>query len=228
MMYFLFATENLPFSIALAVMLIIAALEGVSTLLGLGIFGFLDTLLPDLDLEIDADLDINSPDFQHPAPFTKLLAWFRIGQVPAIILLIVFLSSFGLIGLILQSVLTNVIGAMLPALIAAVPVFFLSLPVVRLVGGILARIVPKDETDAVSEKSFIGRIAFITIGRAKAGSPAQAKLKDGKGQTHYIMVEPNEPEDVFEQGSPVLLISQQGAVFRAIQNPSEALTDTDV
>ena len=54
-MEFLFADNNMPFSIALMLMLIIAVMEGALTLIGLGMSQALDSLLPDLD--IDADID---------------------------------------------------------------------------------------------------------------------------------------------------------------------------
>ena len=122
-------------------------------------------------------------------------------------------------------VLTLVFGYLLPGFAAAVMVFFISLPFVRMFGGLLARIIPKDETDAVSEDSFIGRTATITLGRASKGSPTRAKLTDHHGTTHYIMVEPDIDDEIFEQGSSVLLVSRVGAVFKAIRNTSVVLND---
>jgi hypothetical protein len=77
---------------------------------------------------------------------------------------------------------------------------------------------PGDETEAVSEESFIGRIAVVTLGEARAGKPAQGKLSDQHGQTHYVMLEPAASGEVFETGASVLLIGQEGAVFQGIRN----------
>ncbi|MER8149821.1 hypothetical protein ABS241_20755, partial [Acinetobacter baumannii] len=77
-------------------------------------------------------------------------------------LLVVFLVSFGLLGLILQSLLQASFGLMAPAWIAVPVVLFLSLPAVRLGGGILQRLMPRDETTAVSSDSLLGRVAVIT------------------------------------------------------------------
>ena len=218
---FLLASPNMPFTVALAVMLIIAFLEGASTLLGAGIFSFIDTFLPELD--IDADLD--SPDFESCGPFSKLLSWLRIGEVPAIMLLVIFLTAFGLIGLGLQSVAQRTLGSLLPGSFASIPAVVLGFPIVRLFGGILGKFMPKDETEAVAETSFIGRIAVITIGNASPGNPAEAKLRDKFGQIHYVMVEPDEADERFENGTQIVLVSQQGAVFKAIRNKSDALVD---
>ena len=95
----------------------------------------------------------------------------------------------------------------------------------RICGGILGRIIPKDETESVSEESFVGRVAVITLGQAAPGKPAQARLSDQHGQAHYVMLEPDTDNAVFEQGTQVLIVSHEGAVFKAIENPSAALTD---
>ncbi|MEZ5581571.1 MAG: DUF1449 family protein [Candidatus Competibacteraceae bacterium] len=44
---------------------------------------------------------------------------------------------------------------------------------------------------------FIGRVAVITLGTAGYDSPAQAKLRDQHGQTHYIMTAPDQPKNAF-------------------------------
>ncbi|MEL6964311.1 MAG: OB-fold-containig protein, partial [Pseudomonadota bacterium] len=73
--------------------------------------------------------------------------------------------------------------------------------------------------------SFVGRVATITLGSARLGQPAQAKLQDQHGQTHYVMVEPDRQDITFEQGSRVLLVARARGVFRAIKNKNNALID---
>ena len=97
--------------------------------------------------------------------------------------------------------------------------------VVRVLGGVIGLILPRDETDAVAEREFVGRIATITLGTAGLGSPAEAKLTDQHGQAHYIMIEPDQESEKFEQGSAVLITERHGAVFRGIRNPKDALVD---
>ena len=221
MIGFLLASQNLPFTVAITLMLGIACLEGITTLLGVGISSLLESVVPDLDLDVDLD----SPEMSSGSILTKVLGWLRIGEVPALILFIVFLTAFGIIGLFLQAAIIEIAGFLLPMAIASVGAFFLALPVVRLLGGILSKIMPKDETEAVSESSFIGRVAVITLGRASSGKPAQAKLQDQHGQAHYIMVEPDASAEVFETQTAVLLVSQHGSTFKCIRNPSTALVD---
>jgi hypothetical protein len=226
MIAFLLSSQNLPFTVSLTLMLAIALMEGVSSLIGAGLSDMIDSVLPEMDLEVDADIDMElDADFHAPGPFTRLLSWLRVGQVPVLILAIVFLTAFGLLGLFCQSTALKLLGRMLPASLASIPALIVTFPVVRLCGGVLAKILPKDETESVSEESFVGRVAVITLGTAAAGKPAQARLTDRHGQSHYVMVAPDLTEASFEQGTEVLIVSHQGAIYKAIENPSKALTD---
>jgi hypothetical protein len=221
-----FADPNLPFAVALLIMVGLGIIEGVGTVLGLGLSGLLDSLLPDLDLDLDLDADVDGPDIAAPGIFQSLLGWFHVGRVPVLILFIFFLLCFGLLGLFVQATVESTLGTMLPAWMAAIPVFIVSLLCVRVFGSVLARIMPKEETEAVSSKTFIGRVAVVVTGTARAGEPAQAKLRDQHGHTHYVMVEPDMDDEDYPTGSDVLLVSQAGAVFRAIKNPNPSLLDT--
>jgi hypothetical protein len=221
MMQLITASENLPFTVALAVMFGIALLEGITTVFGAGISAVLDTLLPDMDIDVDLD----GSEVRAPNALSRLLGWFRVGRVPILMLLVIFLTAFGLLGLGIQSVTRGAIGAYAPGWLASIPAVVLATPMVRLFGGLLERFMPKDETEAVSMDSFVGRIALITLGDAEKGSPAQARLKDRFGQSHYIMVEPDTENVVFEQGEQVLLIQKASSVFLAIRNTNDVLID---
>lgn len=222
MIELLTADETQIFVVALAVMLIIAAMEGVATLMGAGLSGFLDSLLPEVDVDIDIDLD--GPQSSPPL-FTRFLGWLRIGQVPVLMIIVIFLTAFGLIGLSMQQIARGMVGGYLPGWICAVGAAAVALPVVRLLGGVLAFIMPKDETSAVAETTFIGRIATITLGTARQGSPAEARLHDEHGQVHYIMLEPDTETEAFSQGTDVLVTERLGSVFRGIRNETSALVD---
>lgn len=219
MLEFLAADENLPFTVSLAIMIILAMLEGVGMLLGAGLSSLIDGLLPDFDVDIDA------PDVDAPGVFSHVLGWLYIGKVPFLVVFILLLTSFGVIGLMLQSVVSEVMGALLPGWIAAIVAFSGALPVSRGSAGFVARVMPHDETEAVSSRSFIGRIATITVGTARRGYPAQARLSDEHGQTHYVMVEPDKHQPDFEQGTQVLLVKKKGHAFVAIANENPVLVD---
>lgn len=224
MIELLTADETQVFVVSLTVMLIIAVMEGVATLLGAGLSGFLDSLIPDFDVDVDIDIDLDGPQTSPPV-FTRFLGWLRIGEVPILMIIVVFLTAFGLIGLVLQSTTAGLLGRYLPQWLAVIPTTAVSLPVVRVLGGVLAYIMPKDETSAVAEDTFIGRVAVVTLGKAVAGSPAEAKLQDEHGQTHYVMLEPDAAGIEFPQGTQVLITERAGGVFKGIRNPTAALVD---
>lgn len=221
MFEFLSASPNMPFTVALTIMLLLAALEGAGLVLGFALSSALDSLLPDLDL----DLDLHAPDV-HAHGLTRFAGWIRLGEVPALVILVIFLCAFGLIGLFVQSLAQDFTAALLPGWLASLAAFALSLPAVRVSAGLVARIMPKDETEAISNESFIGRVATITLGTARIASPAQAKFRDEYGQTHYVMVEPFEGEQDFVTGTEVLIVKQLGSHFAAIKNTYKSLSDS--
>lgn len=230
MFTFLTADQNMPFSIALVVMFGIALLEGITMFFGAALSNAIDALLPEMpaaDIAIETNLDagIDGVEVQSPNALSRLLGWLRIGQVPVLMLVVVFLTAFGLIGLGLQALTLNTLGFFWPAFIAAFAALALSIPMVRIFGGLIASILPKDETDAVSVETLVGRIATITIGTARIGRPAEARVRDVRGTTHYVMVEPDTTDADFKAGEQVLLVKRNGSVFKAIANPNPSLVD---
>ncbi|HEX8572775.1 MAG TPA: YqiJ family protein [Allosphingosinicella sp.] len=188
MLEFIAAPANLPFSVALLLMLMIGAVEA----LGLGASA----------VHLDADMDVDGGD---------LLAWLGVGRVPLLMLIVVFLALFGLAGLAIQQFAGPLdLWIATPAAVAA------ALPLTGLGARGLARIMPQDETTAVSLDSLVGKRGTITIGTARRGSPAQARVKDDHGQVHYVMIEPYDDDHSLGEGETVRLAHRQGNIFIAI------------
>ncbi|CAK8719777.1 hypothetical protein KKHLCK_08960 [Candidatus Electrothrix laxa] len=209
---FLTEAANLPFSLSLAVMITFVLLEVISLSLGAGLSDIIDSLLPDLDPDLELDLPVSSA-----STFTQILSWFRVGEVPLLILLLVALTIFGISGLVLQALVQVITSNLLPPLIAIVPACFCAISFIRGIGGFLKRYMPKDETWAVSEDSLIGRSATILAGTATQGKPVQAKVQDEHQHTHYILVEPELPEENFNAGEPVIISGKKRAIFQAVR-----------
>lgn len=207
-----FAPEMLPFAVALGLMLLIAALEIVGLLFGQSPSQAVDTLLPDHDAHVDGHGHAHGPD--------GFLSWLGVGRVPVLMLLIVFLCGFGLSGYALQNATMQAVGWPLHPALASLGALAAALPITRAGGQLLARIMPKQETEAVSHQSFVGQVATITQGIARRGLPAEAKLRDRFGRTHYIRIEPDADDTELHAGTEVLVLRQHGAVFRA--NPHGA------
>ena len=204
-MEFLTAGANAPFSAALLLMLLIGAAEAV----GLGGAGF----------DADADAEVGG---------LPLLGWLNIGRLPLLMLLVVFLMSFGVLGLVAQRVFLAVTGTLAAPFLAAPVILAACLPITRLLTRSLARVLPGDETTAVSRDELVGRMAVVVTGVARSGSAAQARLRDVHGQRHYVMIEPDTGEDSLVEGDKVLLVRRSGATFYAVKNSSPALEDARV
>lgn len=217
---FLLASQNLPFAVALALMLIIAAVEGASLAIGAGVSGVLDKLIPSIDFDT-----IEAPEISNTSGVTQFLGWLRIGKVPFLITLIIFLTLFGLTGLFIQSFVQSLTGWLLPAPVAVVPALVIVLPLLRVSHGVVSRIIPKDETYAVTEDSLLGKIAVITSGTATAERGAQGRVKDEYRKDHYILIKPDNEKETFSRGTSVLLVRKSGAFFYAIFNPNPKLID---
>lgn len=204
----LLADYNLPFAIAFGAMLLLSVMQ----IIGVGDLFDLDT-----DLDLDADVDVGAEagaDFDGGATvmggITTLLG---LGRVPFLIWLMVFLFLFASIGVGIQSLADDLLGAPFDALLAAVITFGLTLPVTATVVRPLGRLMPQDETDAVGIDSLVGRRATITTGRARQGYPARAKVYDQHGHVHYVMVEPHEAGSEIHEGDEVLLVRREGQTF---------------
>ena len=95
---------------------------------------------------------------------------------------------------------------------------------VRILGAGMGKIVPKDESNAVQDASLVGRVGTIVIGVASAGRPAEARIHDEYGTPHYIMVEPEGPDEKFESRYKRASVRHlKGRHFHAIHNPKPGL-----
>lgn len=216
-----------PFVISFMIMAGIALLEIIGLVFGVAFSELVDAALPefdlDTDIDIDADADIDADIGGGANAFGTALSWLGLGKVPLLIVLAAFLGSFGAIGALLQNGFHGFFGSYLAVFIAAPAAFIAALPVTRMLSSSVAKILPKEETDAMSTDSFIGRIAVIIRGEARRGTPAEAKLTDAKGTAQYILVEPDEADVVFAADEEILLVEKEGAIFRGTRNSSPAL-----
>jgi hypothetical protein len=206
------APESAPYLIATLVMLFIAAVEGVALLVGMSASHWLDSFFVQHDHSLEG------------AAADSWLGWLHVGRVPLLVLVVIFLACFAVIGFAANIMVHGLFGIYIPALIGAPAAFIASLPVLRAAGGLLSRVLPGDQTAAVTMDSLVGRIATITGGTAKHGYPAQAKLTTQFGQALYILVEPDDPEVTFGANDQVLLVKRvSGKKFEGIRNPKPDL-----
>ena len=139
-------------------------------------------------------------------------------------ILVIFLTTFAVIGFVAQFTVKSAMGHFMPSLAAIGIASVAGAFAVRILGAALGKMIPKDESSAVPDASLVGRIGTIVIGVARAGRPAQARIHDEYGTAHYIMVEPEGPDDTFEAGASVLLVRHlNGRRYHAIHNPKPGL-----
>lgn len=201
------APEAWPFTLAVILLLAIAVIEGMGLIVGLSFSGWLDHLMPDASHGLEGIAD-------------SWLGWLHLGKVPALVLLVILLTAFALIGYLLNAAAHSLLGFYLPPLVSSVAAFATSLPVVRVSGGAIGRLIPRDESSAVTLDSLVGRVAVVVNGTARANYPAEARVKNEHGQTLYVRVEPDNETSQFGAGESVLLVKQiSGSRFQAICNP---------
>lgn len=198
--------QTIPFGVAMLVMIGLGVIEGI------GVF----TAMSPSEM-FEHHFHIDHPEVDGP------LGWLHIGKVPLLVLLILFLMGFAISGYAMQMFWHGLFGDYLPTVLAVVPAGFIGLSTVHGMGGLLARIIPKDETTAVSEQTLIGRAGVVVTGTARKGMAAEVKVRDQHGNYHYLMVEPDVEGEAYEQGSEVLIVKKQGAIYRGIRNPHPAL-----
>lgn len=188
---FLVQPETAPFTIALVLMMLIGIVEA----LGFG------------GSAIDIDME--------GAAIGEGLDWLNVGRLPILIVLVVFLTVFGLAGLVLQQAAIAITGGLLQWFVAVPAAIAVALPGTRLLSRGLARVLPRDETSAVEIDSLLGRRARIVLGTATRASPARARVEDRFGQAHFVMVEPVE-DTRLTADDELLLTSREGTIFRAV------------
>lgn len=187
--------DTWPFATALILMILLAVVEVLGMLLAASPSSLLDSLIPDVDG----------------------LGWLHVGRVPILVVVILWLTGFSLSGFAIQSVAQSVTGAALPIWLASIPAVFLGLVNASLFGGVLARLVPADETRAVSEQSLVGQRGVVSEGMARRGLAAQAKVRDAHGHMHYVLVEPLDDEESFGEGVVVVLVNKNGVHYRCVR-----------
>ena len=219
-----------PFAISLGLVVGMVVLELILMLAGISILsGDSDASLdaepgvdidggfdaePGFDAELDA-ADAVSGESVGNAP-GGMFAWLGLGEAPFAIWFAGFLTAFGLVGYALQGILDVVVGTPLPALIASAIALLPALAISARFARFIGRMIPKFESTAISTRSYGGRRGIITVGTARRGNPAQARIKDGYGNTHYTMVEPLKDEDAFPQGTEIATIRLSDGTLRAI------------
>ena len=202
----LLAPEVRPFAIAGAIMIVLAAIEMASTLIGFSISHVFGK---------DVDLDAHSDN-----PVAGLVSWVNAGRVPLLVLLFLMLGIFSMAGFALEGVALGA-GIALPVWVAVLIAIAVTIPIVRVVGRAIARIIPRDETYTVSEADFVGQLATVAVGPLDQGLPGRVRLKDVFGNWHNVAARASRESPPLAMGASVLLVDRDAKSFIAIAAPAD-------
>jgi len=225
MLSFLAAPEFQPFSIAALVMIGLLVVEAGSTLIGTAASSLLDSLfgLHGVHLGVHHGIDshaagtTSSSGFVHgpDRPFATVFDWLNAGRVPLLVLIMSALACFAAVGMVLQISATHLV-APLPTAVAIVIAVAAAIPGTRWTSQLVSRIIPRDETYALSDEDLVGRVGIVTLGPVAAGAAARVKVQDKYGNWHFPRVTPGAAGVSIPQGTSVLIVDKIDGQYAVI------------
>ena len=205
----LLAPDVRPFAVAAAIMLALGIIELLTSLVGLSIG---ELVGKDIALEGDSHNILGGA-----------FLWINSGRLPLLILLVLALGVFSIEGFLLQGI-AHAIGTTVPVSIAALAAIAGSIPVIRTASRGIARIIPRDETYAVSDADFVGKVALVSVGPLDQGFPGKVRLKDVFGNWHSVAARASPESTPLPVGASVLLVDRDARCFIAISAPADLIT----
>lgn len=196
---FFLADFNILYSIALCFVIALAFIEGLGLIIGVSLmemFGQFSTF------DVDADIDVTS------GGLTSVIGWLCLNRLPLLIWLVILLTSFGSCGIVINYITVSELNFVFPTYVTAIASLIFAIYFTKAFSKPLAKILPKNETSALSNTSFTGLVGKITVGKATINSPAEAVIQDAYKQKHYILVAPEKEDEVFLSGSSVVLLKK--------------------
>ncbi|MBK8158564.1 MAG: DUF1449 family protein [Rhodospirillaceae bacterium] len=218
---FLSGSGTRPFAIAGLILIGLLVIEIVSMLMGVSLSAKIDALF-DVDTPDTPDLDhggIAASGLDVHAGEGSLFGtawdWLNAGRVPLLVWLMGLLGAFTAFGYIIQALAHLAIG-FLPAFMAAIPAAVLAIPATRNVSRLIGRIVPRDESYAVTRDDLIGLTGTISLGPVTEQEIGRVLVKDAHGNRHLTWVRAAEPGINLPTGAVVLLTERHGTEYLVI------------
>ncbi len=146
-----------------------------------------------------------------------LLDLMGLAGLPLTVWLAFLCGAFAAAGLTLQAVARGLSGAALPSLLAAPLALAVAVPVTRAASRTIRRLLPRETSSAISERSFGNRVGRVVVGTARRGSPAQVRFTDGHGNTHYAMAEPLDEAQEIAAGTEVAILRTRDGALRLVR-----------
>jgi membrane protein implicated in regulation of membrane protease activity len=196
------SNQNMMFMIALCIFAAITILELIGTILGFS------SISQDFDVDVDMDHHLHFDGDFSPHGF---LNWLGFGRIPVMAFIALASVLFGVIGLIINHIALGFLGSQLHALIAVPIAFVGTLPLLAKASFVVAKLLPRDESNAILMSELIGREATITS-TASYDVNSSAYAYDEYGTLHNFSVRTLSEGVVIPANSKVRLehLSDQG------------------
>lgn len=198
-----------PFWIALLTVAGLGIVELVSVLLGISASGLLDD-----------SFSYHAPGDSEAGLLGGWMSWLNAGGVPLLVLAILLLSAFSVSGFAIQAFASTALSGPLP-LSAAVPAAIAAaIPSARSLSIAVAKIIPRDETNALEQAEFLGLVGTVTIGPLDQGKPGTVRVKDRHDNIHLLRAQAA-PGHTIDTGAQALIVDGTGGLFQAIPAPQD-------
>jgi membrane protein implicated in regulation of membrane protease activity len=203
-----------PFTIAALILVGLVVFEIVALVVGLSFTSLLGHGVSHSDGHLD-----------H-GPLDAWMSWINKGGVPLLVLIMIALASFAIAGFAIQGI-AQAILAPLPTLVAGLGALAAAFPITRTLSRWTGRILPSDETTAISQSDLIGLVGTVALGPLDQGKPGRVRVKDRYGNIHVLRANAA-PGHVIPQGVSVLLVDGASGLFQAIPAPKELGASIDI
>lgn len=198
-----------PFWIALLTVAGLGIVELVSVLLGVSASGLLDD------------------SFSHHAPgdteaglLGSWMSWLNAGGVPLLALAVILLSAFSVTGFFIQGLASATLIGPLPVSVAMTGAIAAAIPATRSLSLAVAKIIPRDETNALEQADFLGLVGTVTIGPLDQGKPGTVRVKDRHDNIHFLRAQAASGHTI-DTGAQVLIVDGADGLFQAIPAPPD-------
>ena len=214
------ATVNLPYTVPLVLVFMLAALH----LVGLGLEGILGAAGLDVDVSHDMDGHHDLDLHIHHGLLVSGLGFFHLGKVPLGFIVQLLLIFFALTGLATNKLVVpewwpgagaaTALAVSLPIAAAASILF------TKAVAATLARVAPGGGTGAVPLRALAGQ-GGTAVSATVDGTQGRAEVRDREGEPHDVFCRMLPGEPALRKGDPVLLVQYEAAenFFRASAAP---------
>ena len=190
--------SNLPFIVSGCTLAAILILE---------IFGLFIGMSTMLQSHIMGHIDANGngiPDHLEAQGFS-LFSWLNPGRVPFMVMMVIFSTVFTVVGFGTQWMFLGATSHYAPMILSVPIVLAITLPITRSGTNAIAKIIPRDETNAITLESLTGDQGWVIIGPISSKVSGSVRITDKYGTDHYLTAF-SEGDAILECRDTVILV----------------------